>query len=301
MGFFFRYGLLILLAGILLTTSSLFIAHSQEPHDLESYRSECSNGKTIYCIAIGMEEQKAGNLETALEHYQSACENHPSQGHLRACTPFLSLAGQMKRLNEASAGLEALCKGGDDIVCFYLAKEYFKIAEYHRGFVHLERLCRDHFLPPEKADYGPCYHLGNNLKKTGELKRAAKIFSFDCDRDPLGAKPSCDQVEVVRLLIRQDKINEENNVKELKGIEGAALGIVAIPFLGLLLLINGKKFSLLFLRIPALALTVICWSFWEPYAQQELTLRADLFFIIPAVFLTLLTAWSAHLRLQALK
>jgi tetratricopeptide (TPR) repeat protein len=287
--------------GTLLTISFPISVHSQEPHDLDSYRSECSNGKTIYCIAIGMEEQKAGNLETALKHYQSACENHPSQGHLRACTPFLSLAGQMKRLNEASAGLEALCKGGDDIVCFYLAKEYFKIGETHRGFVHLERLCRDNFLPPDKADYGPCYHLGINLKKTGELKRAEKIFNFDCDRDPLGAEPSCDQVEAVRLLIRQDKINDGKNVKELKVIEGAALGIVAIPFLGLFLLKIGKKFSLLFLRIPAPVLTVFCWALWEPYAQQELILRADLFFIVPAVFLTLLTAWSAHRRLQALK
>ena len=300
MGFFFRCGLLIQVAVILLAISFPLTAHSQEPHDLESYRSECSSGKTIYCIAIGMEEQKAGNLEAALEHYQSACESHYSPGHLRACTPFLSLAWQMKRLDEASAGLEDLCKGGDDIVCFYLAKEYFKITEYHKGFVHLERLCRDNFLPPDKADYGPCYHLGNNLKKTGELKRAEKIFNFDCDRGPLSAKPSCDQAEAVRLMIRKGKYQGGKNVRELKAIESAALGIVAIPFLGLFLLKNGRKFALNFLRIPAPALTFFCWALWEPYAKRELILRADLFFIVPAVLLTLLTAWFAHRRLMAL-
>lgn len=288
------------MAGIMLMLFSPASVLSEEPRDLDSYRKECADGKTIYCIAIGMEEQKSGNLEAALKHYQSACASHRSRGHLRACTPFLSLARQMDRLDKAGAELEALCKGGDDAVCFYLAKEYFKIAEYHRGYVHLERLCRENFLPPDKADYGPCYHLGDNLKKTGELKRAEKIFNFDCDRDPLGAKPSCDQEEMVRLLIRQDKINGEKNVRELKLIEGAAFGIVVIPLLGLFLLVNGKKRWLLFLRIPAPVLTLLCWAVWESHAKQEFVLRADVFFIIPAVLLALLTAGSAHLRLQAL-
>jgi len=301
MGFSFRCGLLIQMAVILLAISLPLTAYSQEPRDFESYRSECSNGKTIYCIAIGMEEQKAGNLEIALEHYKTACESHHSSGHLRACTPFLSLAWQMKRLDEASAELEALCKGGDDILCFYLAKEYFKITEYHRGFVHLERLCRDNFLPPDKADYGPCFHLGNNLKKIGELKRAEKIFKFDCDRDPLSAKPSCDQAEDLRLMIRQGKINGGKNVEKIKGIETAAFGIVAIPLLGLILLKSNRKFALMVLRIPAPALTFLCWALWEPYAKRELILRSDLFFIVPAVFLTLLTAWFAHRKLMALE
>ncbi len=302
MRFFFRYETLIPVVGILLTVLFPLSAHSrEETHDLDSYRSECANGKTIYCIAIGMEEQKSGNLETALKAYQSACESHPSRGHLRACTPLLSLAWQMDRLDEVSAGLEALCEGGDDVVCFYLAKEYFKITEYHRGFVHLERLCQDNFLPPEKADYGPCFHLGNNLKKIGKLKRARKIFNYDCERDPILAKPSCEQAEAVRLLIRQGKANGGNSVKEFARIEVWAFGIAAIPLLGLLLLNKGWKSALIFLRIPAPALTFFCWALWEPYARQELALSADLFYIAPAVCLTLLTACSAHCRLQALK
>lgn len=283
----------------MLTLSFTSIALSEEPHDLDSYRKECVNGKTIYCIAIGMEEQKSGNLEAAIKHYQSACESHLSRGHLRACTPFLSLARQMDRLDKASAGLEALCKSGDDVVCFYLAKEYFKITEYHRGFVHLERLCRDDFKPPDKADYGPCYHLGDNLKKIGEMKRARKIFNFDCDRDPLAAKPSCDQAEAVRLLIRQGQVNGGKNVKQIEMIEALALGGVALPFLGLILLKNGRKFALTLSRIPVPALTFFCWALWETHARQEYILRSDLFFIIPSLFLTLLTAWSAHRRLKA--
>ncbi len=301
MRFFYRYGSLIPVVGFLLTILFPLSVHSEEPRDLDSFRNECANGKTIYCIAIGMEEQKSGNLEIALKAYQSACASHPARGHLKACTPLLSLAWQMDRLDEASAGLEALCKGGDDRVCFYLAKEYFNITEYHRGFVHLERLCQDNFRPPEKSDYGPCFHLGSNLKKIGKLKRARKIFNFDCDRDPLFAKPSCVQLEEVRLLIRQGKANGGKSVKEFEWLEAWALGIAVIPLLGLLLLNSGWKFVLIFLRIPAPALTFFCWVLWEPYARQELALRADLLFIAPAVFLTLLTAWSAHRRLQALK
>jgi hypothetical protein len=299
MGFLFRYGLLLLDVGILLVLIFPAIAFSKDPQDLDSYRKECGNGKTIYCIAIGMEEQKAGNLEAALKHYQSACESHLSRGHLRACTPFLSLARQMDRLDKASAGLEALCKSGDDVVCFYLAKEYFKITEYHRGYVHLERLCRDDFKPPDKADYGPCYHLGDNLKKIGEMKRARKIFNFDCDRDPLVAKPSCDQAEAVRLLIRQGQEHGGKNVKQIEMIEALALGVVALPFFGLILLKTGGKFALTLSRIPVPALTFFCWALWETHARQEYILRSDLFFIVPALSLTLFTAWSAHCRLKA--
>lgn len=299
MGFLFRRGFLLPVAGILLALFFPAIALSEEPHDLDSYRKECGNGKTIYCIAIGMEEQKSGNLETALKHYQSACESHLSRGHLRACTPLLSLARQMDRLDKASAGLEALCKSGDDVVCFYLAKEYFKITEYRRGFVHLEPLCRDDFKPPDKADYGPCYHLGDNLKKIGEMKRARKIFNFDCDRDPLAAKSSCNQAKAVQLLIRQGRVNGEKNVKQIEMIEALALGGVAFPLLGLILLKNGRKFALTLSRVPVPALTFVCWALWEIHARQEFILRSDLFFIVPAVLLTLFTAWSAHYRLKA--
>lgn len=273
-------------------------AFSQETIDFETYRKECSKGKTIYCIAAGMEEQKSGNLEKALDYYKSACENHSSHGHLRACTPYLSLARQMERLDETSAGLEDSCKEGDDVVCFYLAKEYFKITEYHRGFVLLDRLCRENFQSPDKLDYGPCYHLGNNLKKIGKLERAEKVFKFDCDRDPVSAKPSCDQAEAVKLMLRQGTAMGREKVKEIKAIELAAFGVAVIPIFGLVLLRSGRKFALIFLRIPVPVLTLFCWAVWEPHAKRELALRTDLFFIVPAVSLALLLALSAHRRLK---
>jgi tetratricopeptide (TPR) repeat protein len=300
MRFLYRYGLLLPVAAVLLTLFFFSVAYSEESLDPDSYRQECENGKTIYCIAAGMEEQKTGNSETALKYFQSACESHLHRGHLRACTPLLSLARQLDRLDEASAELEKLCEGGDDVICFYLAKEYFKITEFDRGFVHLERLCRDDFQSPDKADYGPCYHLGDNLKTIGQMKRALKIFNFDCDRDSLSAKPSCDQAEAIRLLVRQGKANGVKIVRGFKMIETLAFAVVMIPLSGLLLLRNGRKFALTLLRIPVPALTFICGALWESHARQEFILRADLFFIIPAVVLTLVIAYTGHRRLQSL-
>jgi len=271
-------------------------ALSEEPIDMEAYKKECSQGMTIYCLAAGMEEQKSGNLESALAFYRSACESHSSQGNLRACTPYLSLASQMDRLDQVSSGLEALCSEGDDVICFYLAKEYFKIAEYQRGFVHLERLCRENFKSPDELDYGPCYHLGTNLKKIKDLKRAQKIFNFDCDRDSVSAKPSCDQVEVVNLLIQED-LNTPK-VTEFKTIELAALGMVVVPLLGLVFLRSQRKTVFKVLRISVPVLSVFCWALWEPYARLEFAFRADLFFIVPSGLLALFLSWFAHCQLQ---
>ena len=273
-------------------------AHSQETGDLESYRKGCAEGMTIYCIAAGMNEQKSGDLESALESYKAACENHSAGGHLRACTPYFSLARQMERLEEASARLEALCQAGDDVVCFHLAKEYFKITEYHRGFVHLERLCRENFQAPDELDAGPCYHLGSSLKKIGDLKRAENIFNFDCERDPVSAKRSCDQVEVVNLLIRQGRGKSIDEFRGFQPIESAAFGIVAIPILGLFLFMGNHHLILRFLRIPVPVLTIVCWALWESHAGEALTLRADYSFIIPAVSLALVLAWVSHLKLR---
>ena len=286
------------LGGCLFISLILFSlpAFSEEPVDLEAYQKECDRGMTIYCIAAGMEEQKSGNLEIALQYYRSACESHSSQGNLRACTPYLSLASQMDRLDQVSAKLEASCSEGDDVTCFYLAKEYFKIAEYHRGFVHLERLCRENFKSPDALDYGPCYHLGANLKKIKELNRAQNIFSFDCERDPVFAKPSCDQLEAVNLLI-QEELNTAK-VSEFKTIELAALGMVVVPLMGLAFLRSQRKVVLKMLEIPVPGLTILCWALWEPYARQELTFRADNFFIIPTMILALFVGWSANRKLQ---
>lgn len=290
--YYFRFGGCLSMLLLLLPLS----VFSEEPVDLETYRKKCSEGVTIYCLSAGIEEQKSGNLEIALQYYRSACESHSSQGNLRACTPYLSLASQMDRLDQVSAGFEASCSEGNDVICFYLAKEYFKIAEYHRGFVHLERLCQEHFIPPDALDYGPCYHLGTNLKKIRDLKRAQKIFSFDCERDPASAKPSCDQLEAVNLLI-QEEINTPK-ISEFKTVEWAAMGMVVVPLLGLAFLRIQRKTVFKFLRVSVPVLTVFCWALWEPHARQEFALRSDLFFIVPAGLLALFVGWSANRKVQ---
>ena len=103
----------------------------------------------------------------------------------------------------------------------------------------------------------------------------------------------------MRLLIRQGQVNSGQGVKKIEMIEALALGGVALPFFGLLLLKNGRKLALTLLRIPLPALTFFCGAVWETYARQEFFLRSDLFFIVPALFLTLFTAWSAHRKLKA--
>lgn len=248
---------------------------------------------TIYCLAAGMEEQKSGNLEEALKYYQSACENHSTQGHLRACTPFLSVARQLGRLDEAASGLETRCREGDDVICFYLAKEFFKITEYSRGHIPMERLCRENFQPPDPADYGPCYHLGKSLEQVGNLERAGDVFKFDCERDAVKAKPSCDRFDAVMQRLRL-----EESKKALLPIELAPFLIVLIPYTGLFVLRYGGRRSLQIVRIAAPVIAVGCWAVWECYAPKELTLRSDLFFILPALSLVLSIAWIAFKRLQ---
>ena len=41
-----------------------------EEENPEMYREECGKGVTIYCIASGMAEEKADNLEEALGYYR---------------------------------------------------------------------------------------------------------------------------------------------------------------------------------------------------------------------------------------
>ena len=268
-----------------------------EEENPEMYREECGKGVTIYCIASGMAEEKAGNLEEALGFYRSACENHSTHGHLGSCTPLLSLGRQMGRLDQVTGKLESLCGSGDDTVCFYLAKEYFKIMEYHRGFVHLERLCREDFQPPDPADYGPCYHLGNNLQKIREPERASKIFQFDCERNPVTARPSCDRYASLALAM-QDVGEARDSIRKFEAIEWVLFLLVSMPFLGYGFLRLGRRSVFHILRWPAPVMALISWFFWESWGFQEPQPHADLFFILPSLLLLSVFALQAHRRLK---
>ncbi|MFQ5449730.1 MAG: tetratricopeptide repeat protein [Nitrospinaceae bacterium] len=275
-------------------------AAAEDP-DLDSYREQCLKGVTIYCLSIGLAEQKAGNLDRALEYYRSACENHLTQGHLRACTPFLSLAKQMGRLETASEKLESRCRAGNDLVCFYLAKEYLKVAAYSRGYGHLERLCRQDYRPPDPGDYGPCYHLGNSLDQTGDLQRALDIFKFDCNRDRPLSKPSCDRYEAIMMRIKRGEGIAKAHIRKFAPIELVPFLLVLMPLLGWGILITGRRRGLRFLRIPLPGLTLACWAVWESWGRHGFYFSASLSFILPAVFMVLFMGWLAHRRLQKLE
>ncbi|MFQ5445208.1 MAG: hypothetical protein ACE5EK_11415 [Nitrospinales bacterium] len=249
---------------------------------------------TIYCIAAGMEEQKSGNLQEALNHYQMACENHPTQGPLRACTPYFSLAMQMGRLEEAATPFESRCQSGEDLVCFYLAKEYIKITAYIKAHAHLEKLCRTHFRPPDKDDYGPCYHLGRSLLKTGALDRALEIFKYDCARDPALAKPSCGQHASLLARVEEEEKVSQEKITAMEPVEIVSLLFLLMPLAGWILLAKGSQTEWRFMRLFFPVSALVVWGAWEFIGVSPGDNRADLAFIFPSILLTFFLAWRAH-------
>lgn len=272
-------------------------SYGEETPDFETYRNACLQGTTIYCIAIGMEEQKAGNDKQALEYYRLACRNHP--GHLRACTPFLSLAREMGRLEKEAAPLEGQCQAGDDVLCFYLGKEYLKIAEYPAGRRHLERLCREDFVPPDADDYGPCYHLASSLQSTREYEQAQDIFRFDCERDRPSAKPSCDRYQTLTRQLTVNGSTAQEKPKPLEWREAPLLLLALLSVPSFFFWLWPGAWGLRFLRLPAPAIAFTAWLTWEFTPPGPPAPRTDLFFILPSLFLTLLLAGWAIRRLRA--
>jgi len=267
-------------------------AHAEQTPDPEAYRNACLQGTTIYCIAIGMEEQKAGRREQALEYYRLACRNHP--GHLRACTPFLSLAREMGRLEQEAAPLEGKCQAGDDVLCFYLGKEYMKITEYEAGRRHLHRLCKEDFMPPDADDYGPCYHLGSSLQSTREYDRAQEIFLFDCERNRPESKPSCDRYQTLARQMAVAPAPEKPRPLEWR--EVFLLPLALLPAASFFLWLLGGERSLRFLRLPAPTIALASWLAWEFIPPGPAAPRTDLFFVLPSLFLAAFLAAWAFLR-----
>ena len=113
---------------VLLIWAGCAYAAEDELND-DQARQQCFQGQTIYCLALGIKEEKAGHRERALELYRTACRKHSTPGHLRACTPLLNLAWKMELLSEEVAPLEPRCKDGNSTTCFYLGKEYLKLVK----------------------------------------------------------------------------------------------------------------------------------------------------------------------------
>ncbi|UCD11611.1 MAG: hypothetical protein JSU88_00520 [Nitrospinaceae bacterium] len=278
----------VLLAGVFLGSPSF----AEEAPDPEAYRAACLQGTTVYCIAIGLEEQKAGHNEQALEYYRLACRNHP--GHLRACTPFLSLARDMGRLENEAAVLEGQCRSGDDVLCYYLGKEYLKIGEYGAGRGHLQRLCKADFIPPDADDYGPCYHLASSLQGTRDYERALEIFRFDCDRARPLSEPSCERYGTLTRQMAAGKDAAPESTRPLQLSEALLLPLILLPPLGFFFWLRPKERGLRFLRFPAPALALCSWLLWELVPPGPPAPRHDLFFILPSLLLVVILAIWAH-------
>lgn len=228
-------------------------------------RQQCFKGKTIYCLALGIKEEKAGYMERALELYRIACKKHPTPGHLRACTPLLSLAWKMNRLSEEVAPLEARCKEGKPITCFYLGKEYLKLVEMEEAARHLEPLCRNRFRPPNSGDYGACYHLAKGFERAGQWRQAQELFQFDCENRAGKAQPSC---FALKELVEMERVHRELAQKGIRGfdpVEGVLFFVVLMSCLHVWVWFKGGRGGLKYLMWVAPVVVwggVITWAYW---------------------------------------
>ncbi len=230
-------------------------------------RQQCFKGKTIYCIALGIKEENSGHLERALELYRTACKKHSTPGHLRACTPLLSLARKMNVLNEEVAPLKARCRDGkgDNVTCFYLGKEYLKLTEIEEALRYLEPLCKSHFRSPTEDDHGPCYHLARGYEQAGQWNQARAWFRYDCENHSKSGQPSC---AALKELERMERVHRELAQQGIRGshpIEDVLLFIVLISVFNVWTWFKGGKPGLRYLSLAAPLVVwgaALTWVYW---------------------------------------
>ena len=244
-------------------------------------RQQCFKGKAIYCIALGIKEEKEGRPERALELYRTACKKHPTPGHLRACTPLLGLAWKMKRLDQEAASLETRCQESEPITCFYLGQEYLKLVEMEKASRHLEPLCRNHFRPPDPANYGPCYHMAKGYEQAGQWYEARELFQYDCENHPDKGQPSC---AALKELVEIEKIHRQLAQKGIRGfdpIEALLLFIVFMSILNICILFKGRRWGLKYLSLAAPVIiwsAILTWVYWPDKPTYPASQWAVLFF-----------------------
>jgi len=259
-------------------------------------RQQCFKGETIYCLALGIKEEKAGLRERALELYRTACKKHPTPGHLRACTPLLSLAWKMNRLSEEAAPLEARCEEGKPITCFYLGKEYLKLVAMEEAARHLKPLCRSHFRPPTSGDYGPCYHLAKGFEQSGQWNRARELFQFDCENHAGKGQPSC---FALKELVEMERVHRELAQKGIRGfdpVEGILLFVVFMSVMNVWIWFKGGRWGLKYLSQGAPVViggAALTWVYWPDKPEYPASQWAVLFFASLLVIGVALSAYRA--------
>ena len=267
---------------VLLLWAGCAYADEKEMND-DQARQQCFKGKTIYCLALGIKEEKAGYQERALELFRIACKKHPTPGHLRACTPLLSLAWKMNRLDEEVAPLEARCSGGrgDDITCFYLGKEYLKLPNVRRGNFYLEILCHKGFRPPDPHDYGPCYHLAKGYEHAGQWYEAGELFQFDCENHSEHGQPSC---EALKSLAKIEKVHSEWAQKGIRAsypVERVLFFVVFLSVLNIWIWFKGGRWGLKYLSLAAPLViwgSALTWVYWPEKPEFPASQWAVIYF-----------------------
>ena len=271
---------------------------AKEVQESDKARRECFKGQTIYCIALGLAEERSGRHERALELYRLACKNHPTPGHLRACTPLLTLARQMGRLEEESEPLEARCREGNTITCFYLGKEYLKLTDMQNASRHLEPLCRNQFKPPDPDDYGSCYHLAKGYEQTGQWNEARKFYELDCGPDETAGEPSCLALgELAKLEQAHSRIRQQG-IRQWMAAEGLMLFLVVMSLVNVGFWLKGSRVLLRFLMIPGPVIVwsvFLVWMYWSGKPQYPITQWAVMGFALLLASGLALLSW---LKLQ---
>lgn len=234
----------------------------QDQIDIQQAKKECGKGVTIYCLALGMAEEREGNREAALGYYRTACASHPSSGHLRACTPLLFLASQMGRLEEEARPLEAKCHDGDTQTCFYLGKEYLKIGGLNQASRLLVPLCRDGYRPQDPNDYGACYHMARGFERNQNYAHAEELFALDCQRDPEKARSSCEALHRIMYVLQKNEEAAWGSVQRFHPLELALLVLVCTPLVGTWLWSRNRPWAWQCLRVGPL-IAGICLVLWE--------------------------------------
>ncbi len=223
------------------------IAGAARAETSPSTDATCGKGRTLQCLALGMEAEKEKDFEAALAYYKMACKSHPTT-NLRACTPMLAMAGRMGVLDQEAGFLESRCKKEGNVVCYYLGKEYLKVRQMDRAIEHLEPLCRSGFRPPDTRDFGPCFHLGRSYHARKEYKKAKTFYQLDCGDVPERVHPSCESLRNINLVfaLTPERTVEVGTAPETG--ETLFMALCALPTLGVLVWFFGRPGGLWFLK-----------------------------------------------------
>lgn len=237
------------------------ISRADEPDDAAK---RCSQGHTLSCITLGIEAEREKDQDRALPFYRMACKGHPTPD-LRACTPLLALARNMRVLDKEAEYLEERCEKEGPLVCYYLGKEYYKVRELKRAIQHLEPLCKAGFEPPDKREIGPCFHLARSFHARKDYRNARTYYRLDCGPKIEREHPSCENLRNINLIfaLTPERVAPEPILENI----GELLFVIlcVLPGVGVLVWFFGRSSGLWFLRWggPGIFLaTCLAWGFY---------------------------------------